>query len=280
MIELRERDLGQLIGHVFEVVADQFGRLLLLQLLFGTPTLIAQLVLMPGVDLTGLQAAGRPEDFLPAVAAFYGKLGAILLITALTWPFELAAVSLLVKQLAEGRPPDLRACLRGALRLWPRCLLLSVTLGVVTTLGTMCCFVPGMVFWTWFFVATPALVVEDAPWASCFGRSRQLVGGIDADRGGRFWEVLAIYLLTAFAPGLVLAPVFMVLGLVPSVVAQTILQHLLAITVGMVSLVAMPVVYYHLRVGREAYDLERVADLVDAIGAMAPSDPADGARPA
>lgn len=278
MIELRERDLGQLIGQIFEVAADQFGRLFLMQLVLSTPGLIAQLVLLPGVDLEALQVGGPPEQFLSVILAFYGKLGVILLITAVIWPFELAAVSLLIKRLVDGQPPDLGACLRGAVRLWPRCLLLSVTLGVVTTLGTMCCFVPGIIFWTWFFVAAPALVIEDAPWASAFGRSRQLVGGIDRERNGRFWEVLAIYLLTGFAPGFVLAPFFMLLGLVPSVMAQTVVQHVMAITVGVIPLVAMPLVYYHLRVVREAHDLARVADLVDAIGATAPD--LDAPRPA
>lgn len=270
MIELRERDLGQLIGQIFEVAADQFGRLFLLQLLLSAPGLIAQLVLLPGFDLEGLQVGAPPEELLPVVLAFYGKLGVVLLITAVTWPFELAAVSLLVKRLVDGQPPDLGACLRGALRLWPRCLLLSVTLGIVTSFGMMCCIVPGVVFWTWFFVAAPVLVVEDAPWASAFGRSRQLVGGLDRERNGRFWEVLAVYVLTGFAPGFVLAPIFMLLGLVPSVMVQTIAQHVLAITVGVIPLVAMPLVYYHLRVVREAHDLARVADLVDRIGAAAP----------
>lgn len=269
-LELRERDLGQLLAHILEVATEQFGRLFLLQLIVGMPMLVTQLVLQPGNGLENLRLDTPPEELLPVVAAFYGELGVIMLIAALAWPIEQATVALLIKRLVDGEPPDLPACLLGALRLWPRCLLLTVTLGVITTLGSMCCIAPGIIFWAWFFVAAPVLVIEGGPWTAAFGRSRALVGGISPATGGRFWEALAVYLLSAFAPGMVLAPLLMGLSLVPSPAAQALIGHFATITLGVIPLTAPAVLYYHLRVVREAHDVDRLADLVDAIGATAP----------
>lgn len=270
-VELRERDLGQLLAHILEVATDQFGRLFLLQLVVGMPLLVMQLVLKPGEGLANLRLDAPPEELLPVVAAFYGEIGLLGLMTAVTYPIEQATAALLVRQLVRGEQPDLRACLAGALRLWPRCLLLTVTLGVVTTLGSLCCIAPGVIFWTWFFVAMPVLVIEGGSWTAAFGRSRALVGGIDPNRGGRFWEALAVYLLAAFAPAMVLTPFVMGLSLVPSQAAQAIIGHLAMITFGVLPLAAPSVLYYHLRVVREAHDVDRLADLVDAIGAKQPN---------
>jgi hypothetical protein len=272
-MELRERDLGQLLAHILEVATEQFGRLFLLQLVVGLPLLVTQLVLKPGSGLEDLRLDTPPEELLPIVATFYGELGLLALLTAVTYPIEQATAALLVRQLVDGERPDLLACLRGALRLFPRCLLLTVTLGVITTLGSMCCIAPGVIFWTWFMVVTPVLVLEGGPWSAAFGRSRALVGGINPARGGRFWEALAVYLLAAFAPAMVLTPLVMGLSLVPSPAAQALIGHFAMITLGVIPLTAPSVLYYHLRVVREAHDVDRLADLVDAIGATAPAPP-------
>lgn len=266
-IELRERDLGQLLAHILEVATDQFGRLFLLQLIFGMPLLLVQVLLQPGRGLEDLRLDTPPEELLPVVAKFYGEIGLLALITALAYPLEQAAAALLVKQLVNGERPDLRACMVGALRLWPRCLLLTVTLGVITTLGSFCCIAPGVIFWTWFFVAMPVLVIEGGSWTGAFGRSRALVGGIDPARRGRFWEALAVYVLAAFAPAMVLTPFVLGLSAIPSPAAQAIIGHFAMITFGVLPLAAPSVLYYHLRVVREAHDVDRLADLVDAIGA-------------
>lgn len=272
-MELRERDLGQLLAHILEVATEQFGRLFLLQLVVGLPLLVTQLVLKPGSGLEDLRLDTPPEELLPIVATFYGELGLLALLTAITYPIEQATAALLVRQLVDGERPDLLACLRGALRLFPRCLLLSVTLGVITTLGSLCCIAPGVIFWTWFMVVIPVLALEGGPWSAAFGRSRALVGGINPARGGRFWEALAVYLLAAFAPAMVMTPLVMGLSLVPSPAAQAIIGHFAMITFGVIPLTAPSVLYYHLRVVREAHDVDRLADLVDAIGAAAPAPP-------
>ncbi|MCO5165510.1 MAG: hypothetical protein M9894_03960 [Planctomycetes bacterium] len=265
-LELRERDIGQLLAQIFSFSADQFGRLFILQCIAGLPVLVAQLVLQPGLDLD-LSFGGRPEELAPVVGAFYGKLLIVAVVAALFLPIEVVAASLLVQRLVDGQPPDLPGCLREALRRWPRCLLLTVTLGVIVALGAMCCMVPGVVFSIWFFVVVPVFVIERTPWTGAFARSRGIVGGLSG--GGRFLEVLVVYLLTAFAPGMILAPIFLALTLIPSVSAQLILQQTLTMGAGVVMLAAPPLVYYHLRVTREAYDLQRICELVDVIGAQA-----------
>lgn len=272
-VELRPRALGDLLSHILEVSADQFGRLFLIQLIARAPVLIAQVLLEPNSGLQDIRLDTPPDKLLPLVLAFYGKLIGITLLLGLVLPIEAAASTFLVRRLVDGEPPRVGACLREALGVWPRTLLLTVTFTVITFLATMACFVPGIVATVMFFAVVPAFLVERLPWTTAFGRSRELVGWTSGS--GRFFEVLVVYLVTAFAPALIVAPVLVAASLIPSEVAQILIGHLVTLSATVPAQAAAPLVYYHLRVVRESHDIERLARLVDELGERAPA--ADGA---
>lgn len=259
-LELRDRDLGQLLATILETATGQFGRLLLLQVVGTGPVFLTQLALDPGGALAGLNLGAPPEEIVPVLARFYGALLVVAVVSVLLYPIELAAAALLVEQLVEGRPPDLWACLKGAARAWPRTLLLTVTWNVAATIGLLLCYLPGLAIYTLFF-ASPAVVVleRQLPWMAAFQRSRELLRG-------HFLETLVVYLAVLYAPAMVLAPVLIGASLLPGA-AGTIVGFVVGAALGTLPLVAHPIVYYHLRTVNEALDVERLTALVDAIGA-------------
>ncbi len=259
-LELRDRDLGQLLATILETATSQFGRLLLFQLPGVVPLILLQLAFDPAGALDGLKLDAPPEQLFPVLARFYGALLVLAVGTVLVLPIKLAAAALLVEQLVDGRPPDAWACLGGALRLWPRTLLLVVTWNVAATIGIFACVLPGLAIYA-LFLASPAVVVleRQLPWMAAFQRSRELARG-------RLLENFVVYLATVYAPALVAAPFLIAASLLPGT-AATIVTHLLTLGVETLMLVSYPIVYFHLRTVNEALDVERLTALVDAIGA-------------
>lgn len=261
--ELRERDLGELIGLCFQLAAEQFGRLFLLQLLIVVPALAVQLWLQP--ELRPEQVQGLTvEQATPLLLDFVAEFLLVLLVQAVFAPLAAAAAPVLVADCFHGRPPSLPRALREGVRRYPGMLLFMLTLGVLQGLGVCTLYVASVLFTVWFFVAGPALVLERTSWVDAFARSRDLTAG-------HRLEVLGLFLVTWVGPALLIggAAGFVEL-VVPSYWARAILAQLLGLVIGIVPLAAPTVVYYHLRVLKEAYDVERLAELVDRIGEAPP----------
>ena len=139
----------------------------------------------------------------------------------------------------------------------------------VATIGIFACVLPGLAIYA-LFLASPAVVVleRQLPWMAAFQRSRELARG-------RFLENFVVYLATVYAPALIAAPFIVAASLLPGL-AATIVTHLLTLSIETLMLVSYPVVYYHLRTVNEALDVERLATLVDAIGARVDAAPPAG----
>lgn len=259
-LELRDRDLGQLLATILETATTHFGRLFLLQVVGTGPVFLLELALDPGGALAGISIGAPPEEIIPVLAQFYGALLALAVVSLLLYPLELAAASLLVEQLVDGRPPDLWACLKGAVRAWPRTLLLTVTWNVAAMVGLVLCYLPGLAIYALFFASPTVVVLErKLSWMAAFQRSREL-------QRGRFLETLVVYLAVIYAPAMVLAPILLLSSLLPGA-SGTIVGFVSGAAIGTLALVAHPIVYFHHRTVNEALDVERLATLVDAIGA-------------
>lgn len=257
--ELRERDLGEVIGVTYALSADLFGRLFLVQLLAATAGALLQLVLQPQLDPAQFAAASEEQQFRLIMEFLVGTL-VVAMALGVLHPLASGFSALLVGRAFEGRPLAFWPCLLGALRFYPGLLLIEVTLGVIQTLGMFACLVPTFLFTVWFFVSGPAYVLEGRSWAESFGRSRDLTAG-------HRWEVFAVLMAAAMAPQLMLGFVAGLLELiVPSFAARVLLLHGMTAAISTVSSVAPVVVYYHLRVVKEALDVTRLEELVDAIG--------------
>jgi hypothetical protein len=160
-----------------------------------------------------------------------------------------------------GKGVDWRGSLRYALQRFGSVLWITILAAVISILGLVLCILPGIWLWFSFAVAVPVLLTEGLKGRKALGRSRRLVQG-------RWWKVFAAIalgtLLTSIVSGALtgLATVFAdsnprsFSGIAVSWVGDTLASTL---TTPFSAAVAI-VVYFDLRVRKEAFDLQLLAE--------------------
>lgn len=130
--------------------------------------------------------------------------------------------------------------------------------------GALLIFVGGVAL-VWFVIwvacgygtTTPIVVLEDLPSSfDAFGRSWELTGGA---RGKVFGTVAVTWLLSQFLPQMVVGGVSGILGAAGNLSLQplfVVLASLLGIVLAPILPCALTLLYYDLRVRREAFDLQ------------------------
>src|SRR5262249_53560375 len=107
----------------------------------------------------------------------------------LTTPLLQAATIRLVASSFTGDSSSLGDCLRLALRrMWP-VLGYTMVAGFITGFGVVLCFVPGLIFMTWYYLGPAVVVVENAGVGDAMARSKQMSDGLR-------WEIFAFLLVT------------------------------------------------------------------------------------
>jgi hypothetical protein len=91
---------------------------------------------------------------------------------------------------AEERPRTPLLALRDAAARWPTLILITIVACLGVLAGAALLIVPGIVLFTWWFLAFEPAIVESTGWRASLGRSRELVRG-------SFWPVLALALIVA-----------------------------------------------------------------------------------
>jgi hypothetical protein len=123
-------------------------------------------------ELSDLASAGLVALALgQAVTALFGEVF-----------YSGAVASLIAKSLPGGRPSPLAVARRLP---YGRLIGVDIVLAIGSALGLILLIVPGVVFFTWFALAPPALEIEDRGVRASLARSRELVRG-------RFWLVLGV----------------------------------------------------------------------------------------
>jgi len=185
-----------------------------------------------------------------------------------------------------GERTGWRESLAFAVRRFGSLLWITILVGFLSLLGAIACVIPGVYLWVSFAVAVPVMMTEGIRGRKALGRSRKLVRNF-------WWRTLAVavlgYILTGIVSGvisgLVLGLAFFntslgsVTGIVANIVAQTLSKVL---TVPFIA-AFVTVLYFDLRVRKEAFDLELLARRIgvepppDAIARM--SQPAPYVEP-
>jgi hypothetical protein len=176
-----------------------------------------------------------------------------------------------------GEQPTWRSSLRFAFARLHSILWITLLGGIATGVGFLLCVIPGVYLWIAFAVAVPVLLTEGVKGTSALGRSRALVGG-------RWWGTFGVVLLGTILAGIVSGAIGALGGIaVGSTDAGTVAGFLVRSVSGTLgSMVSTPftaafvcVLYFDLRVRKEAFDLQLLAE---RIGLTAP--PEGGYRPA
>ncbi len=251
LAELRPLSTGEILDNAFGLYRRHFAPLAVIVLVVSAVPTILELY---------VQASG---GFLarPVLGVLTGLLNIVLS------AIGTAAAVFIVSDSYLGRPVDAWDALSRAVPYIARVAVLSILTTLVVGLGLIVFLIPGLIFISALMVSTQALVLEeDQSPIDAMGRSWQLTKGFR-------WKVLALVVVTAiivtipsmaggiaaafFSPGIgVLTdssglPIGWYLAMVLGAVIQLLLYPLMYSV--------LTVLYYDLRVRKEGFDLEVLA---------------------
>jgi len=293
---LRPRDFGDLFTQAFTVTFRALGKLLPIQLLLWGPFLV--LALLGFVIVTFLfQGFGAEGETVAVVVTALGTIGGFLLFLVLSPLAQAASILVIAGQFTGNHlsvGDGLRAGLRKAMGLillgfvlgaavfvWfvPGTVVLVVGLsmqdGIAYALASLLYFAgmfPAMICFLMLFVAGPAYILEDITTTEALTRSRQLTAG---HRLKIFGLAVLFGILIGLLSSVVLVPLAFVQALTPepfSMAVEILSQGLSQIIGGVLGVGLPSVIYFDLRVRRDGFDLENLAELVDVIQERAAAD--------
>jgi hypothetical protein len=130
-----------------------------------------------------------------------------------------------------------------------------IAVGIAVAIGFILLVVPGMIFWTMFYVAVPVCVVERLGPVASLGRSRELTKGYR-------WRIFGLALLLVLISGMVLGiqkVLNVTVGGIPAIVGDGLLQVVFLAF----QLIVYAVAYHDMRVDKEGIDIEQLASVFD-----------------
>jgi len=265
-LRLRPLEIGDVLDETFRTYRRHFVLLAGISVIFSIP-----LAALSGYGYFALfnfaatQATStNPGDFNSFLASLT-PLAAGVLVNIAVLPLLYGGVTYAVCQSAMGNPVTLWGALRGAFRRYFQVLFYYFLLGLMFFVGF--CVFP---LWIWIGVkwiaVLPAMFVENTGLFAAMGRSWRLVEG-------RWWRTFFIILLVfvlnyvvslALGAFLYLGQVLLTI-LVSPYIALAIYEGavvLVSALVNPVLLIAIVLIYFDLRVRREALDLFQLAQQV------------------
>lgn len=268
--QLRPLSVGEILDVAIKVYRERFGNLVrAVAIVVGPIALLTALIQISAFSDTDGFSGFDPETD-PTTTFDFGDFWAFLaglLLTALmsfiAGEVATAASFKIVSGAYLNAAPDWRDSLRFAVSKLRSLIWLSVLLGLLIGLGLLAFIVPGAYFWGLWAVAVPALLLEDQRGRAALRRSKGLVKG-------RWWPTVACLVVAAILSGIVQS-VFsgLLLGVTVSgtndvvqVVAQAVATTLGSMLTTPFTAAVVTVLYFDLRVRKEGFDLELLAQRV------------------
>jgi hypothetical protein len=268
------RPLG--IGEIFDVSIKIYRRH------FGTLIKLVSLVVVPVGILSGLvevSAAPQEEDFYTdndALGTYFAAFAVTTMLSFVAWTVATAACFKAVADAYLGQRPDWRDSLAFVLRRLHSVLWILVLSFLILIPAFIACVLPGIWLGVCYSVAIPAFLTERQRGFQSLRRSYRLVRG-------RWWPTFAVvflgYLLTAIVSGALGAVVggfttfdtteITVTSVIANI-AASVVSNILTIPFIAAFLI---VLYFDLRVRKEAFDLQLLAEQIGV-------EPPEGVGPA
>jgi len=263
-VELRPLGIGEVLDVAIKIWRRNFATLVKSVVVVVAPVQVLSVLTLSSLSANTPQPGepgGAPVDFggdfWASVAGFLAVIALGVLAAELATAASLKAVS----EAYLGTTPEWRTSLRFAVSKLRSLIWLAISTNVLLLLGLAGCIVPGVYFWGAWRVATPALLLEDLRGRKARRRSRELVRG-------RWWPtfvtvVLAV-ILNQIVAGAISSPVIAlafsnqgdsIAGIIVRAITGTASS---AITTPFIAAVVI-VLYFDLRVRKEGFDLELLA---------------------
>jgi hypothetical protein len=269
-LRLRPLEIGDLLDETFRMYRRHFLLFAGISVILAIPSAALLGVIFGWFSIVIDQTTGMADLWL-----FLAAAGATALVNLLIIPFTYGAVIFAACESAIGRPVTAGSVFRGVSRRYFPLLgywtLFFITLG----LAVLLCIAP-VALWLWVFVGwiavTPAMFVENIGLGTAMGRSWNLVKG-------RWWRTFLILLLMYivwYVAGIALGAFIQLAQFALLIVLSPVIATGVAVAASqLISAVLNPVmqilivlIYFDLRVRREALDLFQMAYQLSAPPAL------------
>jgi hypothetical protein len=283
--ELRALNIGEIVDVAINVYMRSARQLMGL----------AALVVVPGQLISGavLLSIASNQDQVPGrsflstgshassdSAAYWVGQQVIVLVGIVVSLFATAACMKAVSETYLGGEADFGSSARFALRRMRPLLWLEFVYAILLVLALIALIVPGIYLYVAWSVSTPVLLIEDLRGRKALRRSRELVRG-------RWWSVFWVQVIATLMVTIAVALTQGVLVAVALSGTNSVLATVVVVTIagGIGAIVSQPmraaitaVLYYDLRVRKEGFDVELLAERLGLSSVEVPSRLA--ARPA
>lgn len=272
-VDLRPMTLGEVLDRTFNLYKSNFW---LFAGIIALPFLVLLLINIGIVSLgTGARvvAAGTARSSGLLASMIGGGITFGLLYLFLLGAAQAATV-FAVSDLYLGRPTGLRDCYKRVGAKAIRVILILILTGLVVAVGFMLLIIPGIILLCRTAVAVPASMLEHSKSIRSIERSMELTKGFS---GQIFVIFLMVWVLTWLVAVIFETPfAFLVQAQHTVSFGTLILQHLSSfvsqVLVGPIGTIAFSLMYYNLRVRKEAFDIQHLmASLGPSTSPTAPS---------
>jgi hypothetical protein len=272
--ELRPLSIGEILDVAIKIYLRNAWTLFRVVLVVVAPVeIVSALIQASAATNDGDTTTLSSHD----LALYLSALGAATILGLLANTVATGASFKAVADAYLGEQPTWRSSLRFAFARLHSILWITLLGGIATVVGFVFCIIPGIYLWIAFAVAVPVLLTEGVKGTSALGRSRALVSG-------RWWGTFGVVLLGTILAGVVSGAIGALAGFAGGTSdAGSVAGFLVNSVSGTLgSMISTPfaaafvsVLYFDLRVRKEAFDLQLLAE---RIGLTAP--PEGGYRPA
>jgi hypothetical protein len=277
--ELRPLSIGEILDVAIKIYLRNAWTLFRVVLVVVAPVQVVSALIKASAVSSGNAFDTSSNTTVGSHDVAYG-LSAFLAVTLLGMLASTMANGACFKAVADaylGERATWRSSLRFAFARIHSILWVTFLGGLLTGLGTILCLVPGVYLWVAFAVAVPAMLTEGVKGSKALGRSRALVTD-------RWWGTFGVVILGSILAGIVSSAIAAAARVAGGTTdANTVAGFLVNTVSGTLgSMIGTPftaafviVLYFDLRVRKEAFDLQLLAE---RIGLTAP--PEGGYRPA
>ncbi len=251
---LRPRTVGELVAQTFSVVFKKLGKLIGIWIPFVVLELIIAAVVWAPFRGSG------PET--TRLALTVSQL-CILILNMTLGPIPGAAAIIAISDAFTGKNHSVWQCYRVVIPMIWRLLVLLFVVSLIVLGGMVLLIIPGIILMLRYYVAYPALLVENLSVREALSRSSALTSG-------NKWRIFGLYLcMLVIGMGLELFFDIVKGVTVGFETTNYVVDSLIIIcsnTVGsLIGQTAVVALYFDLRVRKDALHLEKLAEIVDRI---------------
>jgi hypothetical protein len=231
---------------------DRFVTFLLIALVVYVPYSLLAALALPAPRILPVLAPDEAPEMDPAKNL--QGLAEVLVFAVIFMPLCSAALTHNISAAYLGKKLSAAESYRRVLPKLAWLLLTQFLSGVSIFLGSCACFVPGVILALWFYVVVPIVVLEGVTGPAAMFRSRELTRGNLA-------KIFLVGLLAGIAAGVLNLTFVIVLGLIPWPYSfmGAFFQYLAHSLLLPVTIAPITLVYYDLRIRKEAFDLQMLS---------------------